>query len=48
VPHELLQSGQAHVFVGFVSTKGVPEGMDTDLLANPSLFDVLGYQVFDG
>src|SRR5688572_15731536 len=43
MPHELLKGGQAHVFIRFVGTKGVPEGVHTHLLANPGLFDVLGH-----
>jgi hypothetical protein len=42
VPHELLKGRKAHVLIRFVRTKGVSEGMDTHLFANPGLFDVFG------
>ena len=47
VPHEFLQRRQAHVLIRFVGAEGVPEGMDTDLFANPGLFDVFGNQILD-
>ena len=40
VPHQLLKTRQAHVFIRFVCAEGVPEGMDTDLCANPGLFQI--------
>ena len=46
VPHQLLQGRQAHVFIRFVCPEGVPECVNTHLLANPGLLDVLGNRVF--
>lgn len=42
MPHQRLQSRNIHVLIRLVGAKGMPEGMDADLFADPGLFDVLG------
>jgi hypothetical protein len=40
MPHELLQGGNPHLFIGLMDAEGVPEGVDADLLADAGLFHI--------
>ena len=42
MPHELLQCGNPHVFIGFMRAEGMPERMDADPFADARLFHIFG------